>query len=190
MAGTKPRVMSGGGSTVAEAFSGHVFDDGTFATAAVTPEWLQQERAAIMRLRKTFGAQREAPELAIARWLQTDAPLPLPKLKNENVVLLDFWGVWCQPCIAHMPALAALREAIRDERFVIIGVHSVTGADTLDAFLARNRYPVPIAVDTGETATRYAVTNWPTYVLIDKSGHVISYGSELPAAAQIENLLR
>ena len=39
-----------------------------------------------------------APELTVTSWHNTAGELSLKSLRGK-VVLLDFWGVWCSPCV-------------------------------------------------------------------------------------------
>ena len=58
-------------------------------------------------------------------------------------------------------------------------------------FLRDRKITIPVAIDQGETAKRYAISAWPTYFLIDKNGKVISgFSQEPPKESQIDELLR
>src|SRR3712207_1458456 len=44
-------------------------------------------------------------------------------------VLLDFWGTWCPPCVAEVPALKQLYARFRSRNFEIIGMDNEAGWD-------------------------------------------------------------
>jgi len=136
-----------------------------------------------------------APELTqIKDWYQGE-PTTIRDLRG-NVVLLDFWGYWCNPCVARMPKLFDLLEEYADEGLVIIGIHddSVSDAKELHKKLKVIReklwngkpLPFPIAIDgggetpvqgrhnpvRGATTAAYGIPSWPTYVLIDRQGRI------------------
>jgi len=46
-------------------------------------------------------------------------PLTLASLRGK-VVLLDFWGEWCGPCVGSMPYLMKLYDKYRDKGLEII----------------------------------------------------------------------
>ena len=48
-----------------------------------------------------------APELENEVWLNSDQPLRLKDLHGK-VVLLEFWGYWCGPCVYRLPELFEL----------------------------------------------------------------------------------
>jgi thiol-disulfide isomerase/thioredoxin len=139
---------------------------------------------------------KDAPELQqIKGWLNSK-PLSLKDLKGK-VVLLDFWGTWCGPCIAAMPKLIDLHEKYHDKGLVIIGIHddsveSIKNLETKIEQLCTSRWngkkiPFAVALDgggkreiegTGQTArgattAAYGITAFPTGVLIDKRGKVV-----------------
>lgn len=77
-----------------------------------------------------------APELRdVSEWAY-GSPVKLSELRGK-VVLLEFWGYWCGPCVRRgMPQMFAIQEEYRDKPLAIIGVHvddedSVTSAKQL-----------------------------------------------------------
>ena len=61
-----------------------------------------------------------APELQIESWTN-GSPLTSDELKGK-VVLLDFWAIWCGPCIATFPHLREWQETYSDKGLVIVGM--------------------------------------------------------------------
>ena len=107
------------------------------------------------------------------------------------MVLLDFWGTWCGPCVKHLPQVQDFAGKYADRGLVVIGLHSSQGGESCEDFVEKNGISFPIAIDSGRTAESFAITSWPTYFLIDKTGKVaIGYTSNLPGRDVVENLLR
>lgn len=69
-------------------------------------------------LTKTLG-QPMAP-LDVQAWVNGD-PLTAEDLKGK-VVLLDFWAVWCGPCIATFPHLREWNEKYAEKGLTVIGL--------------------------------------------------------------------
>ncbi len=88
-----------------------------------------------------------------------------------QVVLLDFWGTWCGPCVEALPRLDALHRAYPD--LVMLGLASYEDAETDPAAFARQRgatYPIVRAPEA--TVDAYRVRAFPTYYLIGPDGAV------------------
>jgi DNA-binding beta-propeller fold protein YncE len=114
-------------------------------------------------------------------WLNTDHPLSLHELRGK-VVLLDFWTFCCINCMHIVPDLKRLEQKYAKE-LVVIGVHSAkftSERDTDNIRQAVLRYGVehPVVNDSKMTVWReYAVSAWPTLMVIDPAGKVIGYVS-------------
>ncbi len=63
---------------------------------------------------------KPAPQLDAVAWV--NGPSLTDKDLEGKVVLIDFWAVWCGPCIATFPHLRAWQEKYADKELVIIGV--------------------------------------------------------------------
>jgi RNA polymerase sigma factor (sigma-70 family) len=123
-----------------------------------------------------------APELrGITDW-KNGEPVRLADLRGK-VVVLDFWGHWCGPCLRAMPALTALHDQFADRGLVVIAVHdkSVKSIAELDEKLARVRQqrwfgrdlPFLVAIDgDGATTAAFGIKTFPTSLLIDRDGNV------------------
>ena len=82
---------------------------------------LRKERmAAVKPVAKLVGT--EAPEWDIDAWVNV-IQMDRKDLKGK-VVLLDFWAMWCGPCVATFPHLREWRKEFSDEGFEIVGVTS------------------------------------------------------------------
>jgi thiol-disulfide isomerase/thioredoxin len=121
-----------------------------------------------------------APEL-VGRggWLNTGgASLRLADLRGR-IVLLDFWTFCCVNCLHVLDELRPLEEKWADV-LVTIGVHSpkfTHEADEEALGAAVERYDVrhPVLNDPDLTTwNAYAVRAWPTLVVIDPEGYVVS----------------
>jgi peroxiredoxin len=164
-------------------------DEGDLLIAMRKPRWLAALILQGRKLKKEMG-EKPAPALAAKQWLNTTGELSLDQYKGK-VVLLDFWGQWCAPCVKNLLSVEQLHVKYKDKGLVVIGVHSADQSEKLEDFLKEKKVTFPVMIDQGATAKRYVIQTWPTYFLIDKAGKVSwGFANELPSNTQIEELLR
>jgi thiol-disulfide isomerase/thioredoxin len=124
-----------------------------------------------------------APELRLSTgWINTGGkPLTLKELRGK-IVILDFWTFCCINCLHVLDELRSLEEKYADV-LVVIGVHSpkfVHEADFNAVSAAVDRYAVehPVVNDPDLlTWQDYAARAWPTLVVIDPDGYIVSQNS-------------
>lgn len=114
-----------------------------------------------------------------------------------NVVFIDFWATWCQPCVAEIPHLKAAFEKFRDRGFRVIGVSLDDEPDKLAEFVKEREIPWPVvnqpAAGTGPRhplAVLFGVDAVPRTFLVDRQGKLVrldAHGAEL--VREIEALL-
>ena len=89
--------------------------------------------------------------------------------------------------------LAAVERELKDEPFLVVGVHSPKLPNERDEEMVRRavgRYGIahPVVVDSGMRIWQsFGVRAWPTFALLDAGGRVVATGSGEPDR---ETLLR
>jgi len=166
-----------------------LLDDGEMLVASRTLEADYRAEVVQEKIRKNLsGAQ--PPKIDASAWLNTKQDLSWEKLRGK-VVLIDFWGTWCGPCVKKLPDVQKFADRYASRGVVVIGVHSSEAGETCKGFVKKHAISLPIAIDTGKTATTYGITEWPSLFLINKSGKVVSgWTSDLPNDATVDQLLR
>ena len=155
-----------------------------------------------------------APEWDIDGWANTVGVTQ--KSFEGQVVLLDFWAMWCGPCIATFPHLREWREEFGDQGFEIVGVTQYYNfewddeqkrasrasgeitpqqeRETLASFLEHHqlKYPVMVAPKNSEMSSNYGVKGIPHAVLIDRDGTVqlVKTGAGPDTAKQIHDKIK
>jgi len=91
-----------------------------------------------------------------------------------QVVWVNFWGSWCQPCRAEMPELQAAYETLAPEGLVFLAISQRESPTDAALFAARNNVRFTILTDPDQslTAAAYPVNNYPTHILIGRDGRV------------------
>ncbi len=91
-----------------------------------------------------------------------------------NVVLLNFWAVWCGFCRVEMPEMQRAYERYRDDGFVVLAVDVMEDADLVREFVRNAEVTFPVLLDQqGEVTGRYLVRGLPTSFFIDRRGVIM-----------------
>lgn len=112
-----------------------------------------------------------APAYAAAR-LDGSGELSLADLRGE-VVLLNGWATWCQPCREEMPLLQHLQEEYGDQGLRVVGVSIDRGeaAGKIEQFAADTGVTFTLLHDPKNTFARaFRTTGVPETVLIGRNG--------------------
>ncbi len=93
-----------------------------------------------------------------------------------EVVLLNFWGTWCPPCLDEMPALNRIYDEYRDQ-----GVRVITISDeALEELVAFDQDIIPLRTESGYIADGWALPSpyikmmegRPESYVIDRDGKI------------------
>lgn len=95
---------------------------------------------------------------------------------GKEVVLVDFWATFCEPCLASMPHLDALYKKYKDKGFVVLGV-SIDGPDSIAQVRSEVQklgvtFPILLDQETRVVALYNPKTSAPYSVLIGKDGRI------------------
>ena len=91
-----------------------------------------------------------------------------------QVILVNLWATWCQPCKVEMPALQSLYDKYREQGLVVVAVND--GDPTVDVlqFVKDYQLTFPIWLDPTYIATEQAfkTLGLPSSFVIDRSGAI------------------
>ena len=92
-----------------------------------------------------------------------------------KTVLIDFFAIWCIPCLKAFPVLNKLNEDLKKENFAMIGVAIYSGTiEDVKEVLSNHEHQYNIYIgDDDEVVEKYGVIGFPTYVLFSPEGKIV-----------------
>ena len=99
-----------------------------------------------------------------------------------RVLILNFWGTWCPPCVAEAPSLEKFAQKVKPLGVEVLGASErkdLSSADAdendpaLSAFIDKYHLTYPIARDpSASMAHRYGTFLFPETYIIDRRGRL------------------
>ncbi len=120
--------------------------------------------------------------LHVETWIHSQ---PLTPQTAGKVRIIDFWGLQCGPCLAALPKVAAFWQEHQHEDLEIIA-HCSYPPKEVREFLSKHpdyNFPIAIAADHSTYWRDYDIRGIPTYVVIDRTGKIVSYGHDWQAGS-------
>ncbi|QDT95296.1 redoxin family protein [Gimesia aquarii] len=149
-------------------------------------------------LESTIQYGKPAPKINPAKWLTAEGESTAPDLAGK-VVLVEFWGTKCGPCLGQLPEVQLAAKHYAKHPFVLIGMHdSYATAKDLQAFAQKEKISYQLAIDQratekgwfGQTMREFGVRGIPKAAVIDKKGNVAFVGSFNEALRTVDQLLQ
>jgi peroxiredoxin/outer membrane lipoprotein-sorting protein len=150
--------------------------------------FLQAYQQEVPKLNKTLLGMVGKPFSAFSLTAFNGSTVSSDAFKGK-VVLLDFWEVWCGPCIASMPKVQKLWDQYKDKNFLAYGIINETGQlESSKKLVEKKNFAFPMLIGNEKIKQDYHLNAVPLYVLIDKQGNISfvheGYSDELEKAVE------
>ena len=117
------------------------------------------------------------------------ADVTLSEFRNREVVVLDFWATWCQPCIRSMPSLEALNEEFGYRGAEFLAVNVGEGPELVREFVEDMEFTVRVVMDEREDISGvYGVRGIPQLVVVGRDGRVAHIELGYPPIPRLSEL--
>jgi peroxiredoxin len=92
-----------------------------------------------------------------------------------NVVFINVWATWCQPCIDEMPTIERLYNQLHARGLEVVTISlDPLGAQVIEPFMRRYRLTFPVLLDVKSQVERlYGTTGVPESFIVDKRGRLV-----------------
>ena len=131
--------------------------------------------------RKPLALGTPAPEWESGAW--SDGRSRTLADFRGKIIFLNFWGIWCDPCVQELPLLEKLRAKYEPLGVVFLTIHTPGETEkSVRKVLEMKKSSLVFAVDgprkndefdmNGVTAERYGVGGYPTCLIVDREGKI------------------
>jgi thiol-disulfide isomerase/thioredoxin len=124
----------------------------------------------------------------------TGTKIQLSNYRGKTLVL-NFWGSWCAPCRAEAPTLAVVAQQYRSRGVAFLGDNLEDTPVNALGFDRSYGITYPSVNDAGDSVVQAVsqaapVSDTPTTVVIDKTGHLAGMILGMASYADLTRLLR
>lgn len=99
-----------------------------------------------------------------------------------KVTLLDFWEVWCGPCVESLPKVQQLYQSYKNKGLNIYGItNDLKQLSSAKLLVKKQALEFPMLVGNVKIRKNYKLNGTvPLYILIDKKGRIVLVSEGLP----------
>ena len=92
-----------------------------------------------------------------------------------NVIFLNFWATWCDPCKDEMPSMETLYQRYKEKDFILLAISvEERNPEPAKRFIQKYRYRFPVLLDPpGKTLDLFGIHRIPATIIIDKKGRMV-----------------
>lgn len=111
---------------------------------------------------------------------------------RRRIVLLNFWGTWCKPCLKELPEFARLYRHYQKYGLTLIAVATDSDGEEVMKFLKQRKLMAKVAIQGEELANQYNSPTFPFSFVIDRENVIrASYRGYRPEClGQLEQDIR
>lgn len=111
-------------------------------------------------------------------YINDQSPFDITEYIGQNLIV-SFWTTWCPYCVTEMSDFIKFQEDYKDNvRILMIHVADRETFDVAKNFFEKNGYTnkLELLSDNGFYAQAFGVRGFPTNIIFNKEGKLISYG--------------
>lgn len=110
---------------------------------------------------------------------------------KDKVVIVNFWAVWCGPCIHEMPALEKLNNSYKDRGLQVLGLTLQSNIKQIPKKIEQTGVTYPILLDAEAAVADYGPFNSiPTTFIINRKGEIVNTIIGTRSYKQFENMIK
>lgn len=97
-----------------------------------------------------------------------------PEGYRGRVMLLNFWGTWCKPCLEELPKFDALYRRYHESGLTLVAVATDEDAAPVEAFINEHKLAARVALGGEDAAGAYERPSFPFSLVVDGEGTIVA----------------
>ena len=90
-----------------------------------------------------------------------------------QVVVVNYWASWCEPCWTEVPGLVRLSQELGTQGLAVVGIAMDEGGEEkVRAFVQKFNVTYPIVLSQPMSQMAYGLAGLPTTIVVDRRGRV------------------
>ena len=126
--------------------------------------------AAPQAARAQQNADRPPADLSWRVFTLSGARQTLEPLRGR-VVVINSWATWCEPCVAELASMMALRQAVPDSGLAFALV-APQRREPVAAFIRRRGLTLPVFLEASPMPASFGFEAVPTTWIVDRRGRI------------------
>ena len=111
---------------------------------------------------------------------------------RKRVLLVNFWGTWCKPCLKELPEFDRLYRRYRKAGMTLLAIATDEDPEPVKELVAKRKLRAKILLGGEDYAGQYGAPNFPFTYVVDTSGTIVGsyHGFKEECMGKLEDDLR
>ena len=111
---------------------------------------------------------------------------------RKRVMLVNFWGTWCAPCLKELPEFSRLYRRYRKAGMTLVAIATDEDPAPVKELVDKRKIRAKILLGGEEYAGKYGAPNFPFSYVVDTSGTIVGsyYGYKEECMGKLEDDIR
>lgn len=92
---------------------------------------------------------------------------------RKRVMLVNFWGTWCAPCLKELPEFDRLYRRYRKHGMTLVAIATDEDAEPVKELVAKRKLRAKVLLGGEDYAGQYGAPNFPFTYVVDTSGTIV-----------------
>src|SRR5690606_18079692 len=93
---------------------------------------------------------------------------------RNRVLLVNFWGTWCKPCLEELPEFDQLYRRYRKHGLTLVAIGTDAEPQPVEEFVQRRKLGAKVLIAGESYALEYNQAKFPFTFIVDPAGKIVA----------------